>query len=146
MSSLFPDLVLGAESRKPVHETTMDSRSGEETSRAGADLAASPDRALWTSANVNVCDNLPNGPHLKIHNAIELLASDTPLTPSRAETMLSACERYIAYFERQLSYLHADALCHRPALTCYRVEIFRHDVLPGPLIACPSCLVAPVNC
>jgi hypothetical protein len=60
---------------------------------------------------------------LKIDNAIELLAADTALAPSRAQTTLHASESYFACFDWQLSYLHANALCHRPALTRYRVDI-----------------------
>jgi hypothetical protein len=83
-----------------------------------------------TSANVNVCNDLPNGFHLKIDDEIELLDSDTPLAPNLTQTPFSASEGNFAHFDWQLSYLHANALGHRPALICYRVGVFRHLVLP----------------
>jgi hypothetical protein len=67
---------------------------------------------------------------LKVDDAIELLASDTPLAPSRTQTTFSAGEGNFAHFGWQFSYLHANALGHRPALICYRVGGFRHLVLP----------------
>jgi hypothetical protein len=92
---------------------------------------------LRTSANVNVGNNLPNGPNLNIHDAVELLAGDTLLDPSRAQTALCASESYVADFEWQLSYLRANALSHFPALTGYRVKIRRHLVLPATTRAVP---------
>jgi hypothetical protein len=67
---------------------------------------------------------------LEIDDAIELLAGDTQLAPGLAQTSFSAGESDFAHFDRQLSDLHANALCHRPAMTRYRVEILRHLVLP----------------
>jgi hypothetical protein len=105
-----------------------------EATRAGA--LRQRDQPLWlcpftlpTSANVNVGNNLPNGPHLNIHDAVELLAGDTLLDPSRAQTALCASESYVADFEWQLGYLRANALGHFPALTGYCVKIRRHLVL-----------------
>jgi hypothetical protein len=83
-----------------------------------------------TSANVNVCNDLPNGPHLKIDDEIELLDGDAPLAPNLTQTTFSAGEGNFAHFDWQLSYLHANALGHPPALICYRVGVFRHLVLP----------------
>jgi hypothetical protein len=67
---------------------------------------------------------------LEINDAIELLAGDTQLAPGRAQTSFSASESDLAHSDRQLSDLRADALCHRPAMTRYRVEILRHRILP----------------
>jgi hypothetical protein len=41
---------------------------------------------------VNVSNNSPNGAHLKINDAVELLTSHTKFAPSRAQTTLSAIE------------------------------------------------------
>jgi hypothetical protein len=75
-------------------------------------------------------DDLTDGPHLKIDDEIELLASDTPLAPNLTQTTFSAGESNFAHFGRQLSYLHANALGHRPALMSYRVKSLWHLVLP----------------
>jgi hypothetical protein len=72
---------------------------------------------LRTSDNVNISNDLPNGPHLDIHYAIELLSSNTQLARGRAQTTLGAGESYLTCFRRQLSYLDANALSHFPALT-----------------------------
>jgi hypothetical protein len=90
--------------------------------------------ALRTSVDVNVNDDLPNGLHLKIDDAIKLLAADTPLIAGRTQTTLSASEGCFANFDRQLSYLHANALGHRPALTCYHVDVIRHSAPPSLLL------------
>jgi hypothetical protein len=66
---------------------------------------------------------------LEIDEAVELLAGDTQLAPGLAQTNFSASESDLAHFDRQLSDLRAEALCHRPAMTSYRVEILRHSVL-----------------
>jgi hypothetical protein len=63
---------------------------------------------------------------LEIDEAIELLAGDTQLAPGLAQTDFSASERNFAHVDRQLSDLGADALCHSPAMTRYRIEIVRH--------------------
>jgi hypothetical protein len=83
-----------------------------------------------TSANVQVRNDLTNGSHFKIDEALELLASHPQLAAGRAEASFSARQSDFAHFDRQLGDLRADALCHRPAMTCYRVEILRHPVLP----------------
>jgi hypothetical protein len=83
-----------------------------------------------TSDNVQVRNNLTNGSHLEIDEAIELLVDDTQLAPRRPQTCFSAGESDFAHFDRQLSDFRANALCHRPAMTRYRVEILRHPVLP----------------
>jgi hypothetical protein len=67
---------------------------------------------------------------LEIDEAVELLAGDTQLAPGLAQTNFSASESDLAHFDRQLSDLRADALCHRPAMTRHRVEILRHLILP----------------
>jgi hypothetical protein len=67
---------------------------------------------------------------LEIHETIKLLAGDTQLAPRRAQTRFSASESDLAHFDRQLSDLCADPLCHRPAMTRHRVEILRHSILP----------------
>jgi hypothetical protein len=86
---------------------------------------------LRTSANIKVSNDLPNGSHLKIDDAIKLLAGDTQLAPGGAQTSLSASECGVANFDGQLSYLHANPLGHRPALMCYRVDVIRHSALPA---------------
>jgi hypothetical protein len=78
--------------------------------------------ALRTCAKVNVSNNSPNGTHLNIDDAVELLRSHTKLAPSRAQTTLSAIESWFARGDGQRSYFHADTLCHRPALCC-RIDI-----------------------
>jgi hypothetical protein len=80
---------------------------------------------LRRSGNVNVSDYLPNGPHLEVNDAIELRAADAEVAPGRPETMLNAGESYFAYIDWQLSYLDADALRHRAAMSCYRFGIVR---------------------
>jgi hypothetical protein len=67
---------------------------------------------------------------LEINEGIELLAGDTQLARGLAQTNFSASESDLAHFDRQLSDLRADALCHRPAMTRYRVEILRQCILP----------------
>jgi hypothetical protein len=61
------------------------------------------------------------------------LSSCWPATPSSLpasrKQIFSASESDFAYLDRQLSDLRADALCHRPAMTRYRVEILRHLIL-----------------
>jgi hypothetical protein len=79
---------------------------------------------------------------LKIYDEIELPSDDTSLAASRAQTTLGASESYVTCFRRQLSYLHADALSHFPALTCCRFEVHRHLALPRPRA---QCFVAPHN-
>ena len=49
--------------------------------------------------------------------------------PAARKQVFSANESDFARFDRQFGDLHADALCHRPAMTRYRVEILRHLVL-----------------
>jgi hypothetical protein len=78
--------------------------------------------ALRTCAKVDVSNNSPNGAHLKIDDAAELLTSHTKFAPSRAQTTLSAIESRFARGDGQRSYFHADTLCHRPALGC-RIDI-----------------------
>jgi hypothetical protein len=73
---------------------------------------------LRTSANISVRDDLANGPHLDVNNALELRAGDTKLPPSFAETTLNASESCFACLDWQLGYLSADALRHRPATFC----------------------------
>jgi hypothetical protein len=83
-----------------------------------------------TLAHVNIGDDLPNGPHLEVNEAIELGAGDTKLGPDRAQTIFSASEGAFAHLHRQLRDLCANALCHSPAMTRYCVEILRHLILP----------------
>jgi hypothetical protein len=73
---------------------------------------------LRTNVSVTVGDDLPNSPHLKINDAVELLTSDTKFAPSRAQTTLCAVESWFARGDGQRSYCHADTLCHCPALAC----------------------------
>jgi hypothetical protein len=49
-------------------------------------------RGCGTIVSVNVGDDLPNSPHLKVNDAVELLTSDTKFAPSRTQTTLSAVE------------------------------------------------------
>jgi hypothetical protein len=67
---------------------------------------------------------------LKVDDAIELLVNDTSFAPGHTQTTLSTGESTFAHFDWQLSYLHANALGHRPASICYCVDVFRHLVLP----------------
>jgi hypothetical protein len=83
-----------------------------------------------TLARVKINDDLPNGPHLQINEAIELGAGDTKVATSCAQTTLSASESRFAHIDRQLGNLHADALCHRPAMSCHLFGTVRHFVLP----------------
>jgi hypothetical protein len=83
-----------------------------------------------TSANINVSNSLPNGLHFKIDDAFELLTSDTQFVPGLTQTALNTGESYFAHFDRQLGYLHANALCLGPASTCNRIDILGHLVLP----------------
>jgi hypothetical protein len=94
-------------------------------SLAGSANRCTFDYALRLSANVYISDYLPNGPHLKVNNAIELRAGDTQLVSSRAETALNASESCLTPFDWQLGYLNGDALCHRPAMLCYRFVMAR---------------------
>jgi hypothetical protein len=45
---------------------------------------------------VNFSDDLPNSPHLKVDDAVELLTIDTMFTPSRAQAPLSVIESCLA--------------------------------------------------
>ena len=81
-------------------------------------------------AFVHISDDLPNGPHLQINEAIELGAGDTKVATSCAQTTLSASESRFAHIDRQLGNLHADALCHRPAMSRHLFGTVRHVVLP----------------
>jgi hypothetical protein len=85
-----------------------------------------------TSANVNVCNDLPNGPHLKIYDEIELLDSDAPLAPNLTQTF-SAGEGNFAHFDWQLSYLHANALGHPPS-----IDMLLRRCLPAPRPPTPA--------
>jgi hypothetical protein len=71
---------------------------------------------------IDISDDLPNGPHLEVNDAIELRAGDTKLAPSRPETTLSASESCFAHFDWQIGYLDANAPCHRPAMLCCRFD------------------------
>jgi hypothetical protein len=53
-------------------------------------------RACGTIVSVNVSDDLPNSPHLKVNDAVELLTSDAKFTPGRTQTTLSAVESCLA--------------------------------------------------
>jgi hypothetical protein len=48
---------------------------------------------------VSVGNDLPNGPHLESHDAIELLSSNTKLAPGRTQTIFGACESGVARFQ-----------------------------------------------
>jgi hypothetical protein len=52
-------------------------------------------------AFVHISDDLPNGPHLEVNDAIELGADDTQVASSCSETTLSASERHFAHIARQ---------------------------------------------
>jgi hypothetical protein len=93
--------------------------------------------SLVTFAYVNFSDDLPNGSHLEVNDAIKLRAGDTKLAPSGTETTLSASEGYFAQFDWQVSYLDADALCHRPAMSYPLFGIVRQ---PSFLPRCQSVL------
>jgi hypothetical protein len=84
-------------------------------------------RQLWScpSADVNVSDDLPNGSHLEVNDAIELRADDTQVASGSSDATLSASESHFAHIDGQLGDLHADALCHRPAVLRHRFVIFR---------------------
>jgi hypothetical protein len=84
---------------------------------------------LPSSAIVKVSNDLPNSSHLEINEDTELLAGDTQLAPSRAQTSFGASESDLARSDRQLRDLCADALCHCPTMMRYRVEILRHPIL-----------------
>jgi hypothetical protein len=73
---------------------------------------------LRTSAKVSVRDDLANGAHLDVNDALELRARDAKLPPSFVETTLNASESCFACLDWQLGYLSADALRHRPATFC----------------------------
>jgi hypothetical protein len=83
-----------------------------------------------TPARVKISDDLPNGPHLQVNEAIELGAGDTKVATSCAQTTLSASKSRFAHIDRQLGNLHADALCHRPAMSCHLFGTVRHLILP----------------
>jgi hypothetical protein len=65
-----------------------------------------------TFAYLDISDDLPNGRHLDVNDAIELRASDTKVASGCADTTLSASEGHFAHIDGQLGNLHADALCH----------------------------------
>jgi hypothetical protein len=54
---------------------------------------------LRTSANVQISNDLTNGSHLEIDEALELLASDPQLAPGRAQTSFSASQSDFAHFD-----------------------------------------------
>jgi hypothetical protein len=81
---------------------------------------------------VGVGNDLPNGPHLQSHDAIDLFSSNAKLVPGRTQATFDAGESRVARSQRQLSYLDANALSHSPALTSRRFEIHRHLALPRP--------------
>jgi hypothetical protein len=88
-----------------------------------------------TITHVNISDNLPNGLHLEVNEAIELGAGDTKVASGCADITLSAGESHFAHIDRQLGNLHADALCHRPAILRQLFGIVRHACLPRyPLV------------
>jgi hypothetical protein len=68
--------------------------------------------SLVTFACVNIGDDLPNGSHLEVNDAIKLRAGDTKLASSRTEATLSASESYFARLDWQIGYLDAHTLCH----------------------------------
>jgi hypothetical protein len=72
--------------------------------------------------SVTVSDNLPNSPHLKVDDAVELLTSDTKFTPRLTQATFSAVEGCLTRRDGQRSYFRADTLSHRPALGC-RIDI-----------------------
>jgi hypothetical protein len=51
--------------------------------------------SLVTFACVNIGDDLPNGSHLEVNNAIKLRAGDTKLASSHTEATLSASEKLL---------------------------------------------------
>jgi hypothetical protein len=108
--------------------TLIQSRDGPDRQGAESRLDTMPSRLIlqewWTSVgplvtpatitHVNISDNLPNGLHLEVNEAIEWGASDTKVASGCADITLSAGESHFAHIDRQLGNLHADALCHRP--------------------------------
>jgi hypothetical protein len=65
-----------------------------------------------TLAHVNIGDDLSNGLHLQVNEAVELRADDTKLAPSRTQTVFSASERHFAHIDWQLGNPQADPSCH----------------------------------
>jgi hypothetical protein len=94
-------------------------------------------------AHVNISDDLPNGPHLEVNDAIQLRAGDTQVVSSCSETTLGASESHFAHIDGQLGNPHADASCHRPAMPCYRFGTVRHR-RPPALLVC-GCLFGRVG-
>jgi hypothetical protein len=94
-------------------------------------------------AHVNISDDLPNGPHLEVNDAIQLRAGDTQVASSCSETTLGASESHFAHIDGQLGNPHADASCHRPAMPCYRFGTVRHR-RPPALLVC-GCLFGRVG-
>jgi hypothetical protein len=84
-----------------------------------------------TFAYLDIGDDLPNGRHLEVNDAIELRAGDTQVASSCADTTLSASEGHFAHINGQLGNLQADALCHRPAMSCHLFGIVRHPRAPA---------------
>jgi hypothetical protein len=64
--------------------------------RRGITIGNNYFRGCGTIVSVNVSDDLPNSPHLKVNDAVELLTGDTKFTPSRTQTTLSAVESRLA--------------------------------------------------
>jgi hypothetical protein len=64
--------------------------------RQGITIGNNYFRGCGTIVSVNVNDDLPNSPHLKVNDAVELLTSDTKFTPGRTQTTLSAVESCLA--------------------------------------------------
>jgi hypothetical protein len=58
---------------------------------------------LRISANVNVGNDLPNGPHFKTDDGIELPVSNTAIAPILTQTTFSASESHFAHFDRRQS-------------------------------------------
>jgi hypothetical protein len=90
--------------------------------RRGITIGNNYFRGRATIISVNLSDDLPNSPQLKVNDAVELLTSDTKFTPSRTQTTLCAVESCLARGGGQRSYFHADTVCRRPALSC-RIDI-----------------------
>jgi hypothetical protein len=68
---------------------------------------------------------------LEVNKSIELRAGHTKFVPRFAETTLGPSESRFAHINGQLGNLHADALCHRPAMLCYRFRTVRHPRAPA---------------
>jgi hypothetical protein len=79
---------------------------------AGRRKTVGPRATPTTLAHFHISDDLSNGLHLEVSEAVELGAGDTKLAPSRTQTVFSASERHLAHIDGQLGNPHADPSCH----------------------------------